>query len=98
MRSVVVVLPAAMCAMIPMLRVLWSVNLRGMARSGGSEMSVGATCSGQKNGAPRAHARCWSCLDRFASLSARGDLHLDSCGFAAGRLARLRPDAMRGRL
>src|SRR5579862_9444474 len=50
MRSVVVVLPASMCAMIPMLRVLWSVNLRGMARSDGCEMNVGVACSGQKNG------------------------------------------------
>src|ERR1700680_2845090 len=31
MRSVVVVLPASMCAMIPMFRVFWRVNLRGMA-------------------------------------------------------------------
>jgi hypothetical protein len=30
MRSVVVVLPASMCAMIPMLRVFSSGNLRGM--------------------------------------------------------------------
>jgi hypothetical protein len=30
MRSVVVVLPASMCAMIPMLRVFWSENLRGI--------------------------------------------------------------------
>src|SRR5271154_2237047 len=30
MRSVVVVLPASMCAMIPMLRVLWSENFRGI--------------------------------------------------------------------
>ena len=30
MRSVVVVLPASMCAMIPMLRVFLSVNLRGI--------------------------------------------------------------------
>src|ERR1700729_3095600 len=32
MRSVVVVLPASMCAMIPMFRVFSSVNLRGMAQ------------------------------------------------------------------
>src|SRR5947209_17914840 len=36
MRSVVVVLPASMCAMIPMLRVFSSENVRGMrAVSGG---------------------------------------------------------------
>src|SRR5665213_4253855 len=34
MRSVVVVLPASMCAMIPMFRVFWRVNLRGMAKGG----------------------------------------------------------------
>src|ERR1700728_754607 len=41
MRSVVVVLPASMCAMIPMLRVFSSVNLRGMAQLGGI-VAVGA--------------------------------------------------------
>src|SRR5579884_718920 len=35
MRSVVVVLPASMCAMIPMLRVFSRLNLRGMLAVGG---------------------------------------------------------------
>src|SRR4051794_23762936 len=55
MRSVVVVLPASMCAMIPMLRVFSSGNLRGIDLAGlGGLRRFGA--GGQKERAPRARA------------------------------------------
>src|SRR6185437_12916356 len=71
MRSVVVVLPASMCAMIPMLRVFSSVYLRGISDWGGLR-PVGA--SGEKNG-PLGSTRAAGLVDRSASLSDRG-LHL----------------------
>src|SRR5579884_2197274 len=37
MRSVVVVLPASMCAMIPMLRIFSRLNLRGIGFRGGDQ-------------------------------------------------------------
>src|SRR3954447_860331 len=54
MRSVVVVLPASMCAMIPMFRVFWRENLRGI-RKAGSARGWRCVC-GQKERAPRARA------------------------------------------
>src|SRR5271154_5968947 len=106
MRSVVVVLPASMCAMIPMFRVFWRVNLRGMAQVGmlvwclGPALSAGWNCdwlfSSKKMGPSGPRARCWSDLDRFASLSARG-LHLGR--FAPwDMLARLLRPRSEGRL
>src|SRR4051812_7455018 len=61
MRSVVVVLPASMCAMIPMFRVLSRENLRGISVSAGVGGSGGC---GQRKRAPRARAhdrvRSWA--------------------------------------
>src|SRR4051794_13584671 len=61
MRSVVVVLPASMCAMIPMFRVFWRENLRGISESAGGRGSSGC---GQRKRAPRARAhvkdRSWT--------------------------------------
>src|SRR3954447_22235539 len=56
MRSVVVVLPASMWAMIPMLRVFWRLYLRGIV--GGSLCLLACGCfsgSASCGGAPVAH-------------------------------------------
>src|ERR1700689_2335230 len=91
MRSVVVVLPASMCAMIPMFRVFWRLNLRGMvfcslvsleAVLGWSgELSFGPD-AGKKRGPPG--PRALPVESRFGSLCAEG-LHLYSHS-AAGRV------------
>src|SRR3954453_21668037 len=47
MRSVVVVLPASMCAMIPMLRVFSRENFLGIDQDPGFKLGVGP---GEKNG------------------------------------------------
>src|ERR1700739_3959000 len=81
MRSVVVVLPASMWAMIPMLRVFSRVNLRGIAslfevfRGRGEGGVVGLAVSGgeslaagKKMGPLWAPARCgwlWTALRRY---------------------------------
>src|SRR3954471_5493142 len=59
MRSVVVVLPASMCAMIPMFRVLSRENLRGISESAGVGGSGGGC--GQRKRAPRARAQIRGC-------------------------------------
>src|ERR1700720_2673714 len=72
MRSVVVVLPASICAMIPMLRVFWSVYLRGMDRVGvGRGVRIWA-----KKMDPSGPRALLVVVDRSASLSGRG-LHFD---------------------
>src|ERR1700712_5065543 len=74
MRSVVVVLPASMCAMIPMFRVFWRENLRGMSESAGGRGSGGC---GQRKRAPRARAhgrsrsRSWRYVLEVSMLAQR---------------------------
>src|SRR3954447_10219926 len=77
MRSVVVVLPASMCAMIPMLRVFSRLNLRGMSgkgwKAGGVAQVQGYRGRGHKKRAPRArmrHDRCY--VTRSGLLCGRG--------------------------
>src|SRR4051794_37167724 len=72
MRSVVVVLPASMCAMIPMLRVFSRGNLRGISEGGG-----GSGGCGQRKRAPRARAhakgrsRTWRYVLEVSMLAQR---------------------------
>src|SRR4051794_38821528 len=74
MRSVVVVLPASMCAMIPMFRVLSRENLRGISQSAGGRGSGGC---GQRKRAPRARAhvrsrsRSWRYVLEVSMLAQR---------------------------
>src|SRR3954452_2025231 len=74
MRSVVVVLPASMCAMIPMFRVLSRENLRGISQSAGGGGSGGC---GQRKRAPRARAhyrsrsRSWRYVLEVSMLAQR---------------------------
>src|SRR3981081_698834 len=75
--------------MIPMLRGFWRENLRGMGKIRGV---LWGGVPGEKKWAPRAHARCWSCLDRLASLSARG-LHLSYLFAGTGSLTCCTRDA-----
>src|ERR1700686_5742915 len=85
MRSVVVVLPASMCAMIPMLRVFWRLNLRGMVVC--SEV-VARPDEGKKRGPPG--PRALPVMSRFASLCAQG-LHLEVQAPRKATFARLSP-------
>src|ERR1022692_451024 len=95
MRSVVVVLPASMWAMIPMLRVFSSGNLRGIVQIscwlllggvGGVPVRPRRRYARlrAKKWAPRAHAL--PVVGRFTSLYDRG-LH---AGLSLGRGARMR--------
>src|SRR4051794_31359889 len=77
MRSVVVVLPASMCAMIPMLRVLSRENLRGISECAGGGGSGGC---GQRKRAPRARAH-----DRSGSRSSRYVLEVSMLAQRASR-------------
>src|SRR5271155_1591551 len=69
MRSVVVVLPASMCAMIPMLRVSWSENLRVIdCEWVGFLASLGIGPAGKKIGPlgpTRATGLMWTGLRRY---------------------------------
>src|SRR6185312_10868502 len=66
MRSVVVVLPASMCAMIPMFRVFWRENLRGISESAGGGGSEKSGCGQRKRASrARAHVRRVSCAWRY---------------------------------
>jgi hypothetical protein len=60
MRSVVVVLPASICAMIPMFRVFWREYLRGMRK----RVDLGV---GKKNGplGPARTSAGWSRMSRY---------------------------------
>src|ERR1700712_1498494 len=77
MRSVVVVLPASMCAMIPMFRVFWRENLRGISESAGVRGSDGSSDCGQRKRAPRARAhvrdlsRSWRYVLEVSMLAQR---------------------------
>ena len=83
MRSVVVVLPASMCAMIPMLRVFSSVNLRGIDQE--SRFRGLGAVAGEKNGPlgpTRAAGLCWTGPRRY--LLEVSILITDSRGYRAG--------------
>src|SRR4051794_31034946 len=88
MRSVVVVLPASMCAMIPMFRVLSRENLRGISQSAGGRGSGGC---GQRKRAPRARAH-----DKSRSQSRRYVLEVSMLAQRATRLGARVSGALRG--
>ena len=74
----------------------WHRSGREWEQVGGCGGEGCAAAARAKKWAPRAHARCWSCPDRFASLSARG-LHL-GCGSAGARSHDCVHPRARGRL
>src|SRR4051794_5634298 len=90
MRSVVVVLPASMWAMIPMLRVFSSVYLRGMDFSLGLQSSAGMparrACENEPiGGSPPCATAAW----RARSQAGQHKPPRDRPANIAGRLARL---------